>query len=187
MTLRSLSLLAALVAVLPAAAQAQTLRIGYIDTDRVIVQLPEFQQVQQTLQQQQVAVFQQVRANQDSLDTVLRAKLEELRGLQNSPLLTDEARNERQRELLQLQAEIEGQEQQGYQYLSRVEAQLLQPLLNRIDEAIEAEAIAQGIDLVFSPLANNAPVLLYANDKAVNMTIPVLTRLGVTVTQNDGN
>ena len=150
--------------------QAQDLRIGYVDTDQIVVRMPAFADVQGQLQQQQQAVGQRVRFVQDSLRQVLQTRVEEYQTFDQSAVATDEARRTRQQEILQLQGGIEQAEVEGLQYLSYVEARLLQPVLTEIDNAIRAEAEANGYDLVLPTVANNAPVFLYSSDRVPDLT-----------------
>ena len=178
MTLRSF-LLAALVVALAPATLAQPTKVGFVDTDQIVIRMPAFANVQQQLQQQQVAVGQRVRVVQDSLRGVFNTRLEEYQTFDQSPLATDAARQERQQELLGLQNDIEQAEVQGLQYLSYAEARLLQPVLNQIDEAIQAEAEAGSYDLILPTVANNAPVFLYRSSRVQDLTVPIMTRLGI--------
>lgn len=177
----SLLALVGLAAVAPARAQS-ALKVGYIDPDRVILQMPEFKQVQQQMQAEQQQVATRVRVVQDSLNTVLQTKVSEYETFDASPLATDEARQERQVELYQLQGGIEQAQSQGLQYLSYKEAQLLQPLQVKVDGAIRTVAESLDIDLVLPSTANNAPVFLYVSDRMVNITEPVMNELGIDMT-----
>lgn len=178
MTYRVLFLALAAVA-FSSGVHAQTLRVGFVDTDQVVVRVPEFASVQAQLRAQQQAVGERVRVVQDSLGVILRERVEAYQAFDQSALATDAARRERQTEIYQLQAQAEQAEAQGYQYLSYTEARLLQPVLARVDEAIAAEARAQNIDLVLPTVANNAPVFVYHSDRVVNMTEAVMRRLGI--------
>ena len=183
MTLRTplqlaLVALVALAAAAPVSAQT-ALKVGYIDPDRVILQMPEFKQIQEQMQAEQQQVAARVRTVQDSLNTVLQSKVAEYETFDASPLATDEARQERQIELYQLQGGIEQAQSQGLQFLSYREAQLLQPLQVRVDDAIRAVSQEMGIDLVLPSTANNAPVFLYVSDRLVNITEPVMSNLGI--------
>jgi len=173
--------LVGLAAIAPASAQTG-LKVAYIDPDRVIVQMPEFKQIQEQLQAEQQQVAARVRTVQDSLNTVLQTKMEEYETFDASPLATDEARQERQVELYQLQGGIEQAQSQGLQYLSYREAQLLQPLQVKVDAAIRIVSQQRGIDLVLPSTANNAPVFLYVSDRLVNITEPVMENLGIDLT-----
>lgn len=178
MTYRVLFLALAAVA-FSSGVHAQALRVGFVDTDQVVVRVPEFASVQAQLRAQQQAVGERVRVVQDSLGVILRERVEAYQAFDQSALATDAARRERQTEIYQLQAQAEQAEAQGYQYLSYTEARLLQPVLARVDEAIAAEARAQNIDLVLPTVANNAPVFVYHSDRVVNMTEAVMRRLGI--------
>lgn len=178
MTLRRLLLAAVAVALAPAAL-AQPIKVGFVDTDQIVIRMPAFGEVQQQLQQQQLAVSQRVRVVQDSLQQVFNTRLEEYQTFDQSPLATDEARQTRQQELLQLRNDIEQAEVQGLQYLSYAEARLLQPVLNQIDEAISGEAEDGGYDVVLPTVANNAPVFLYRSERVDDLTPAVMERLGI--------
>ncbi|GAB5535631.1 MAG: hypothetical protein Rubg2KO_18800 [Rubricoccaceae bacterium] len=173
--------LVGLAAIAPASAQTG-LKVAYIDPDRVIVQMPEFKQIQEQMQAEQQQVAARVRTVQDSLNTVLQTKMEEYETFDASPLATDEARQERQVELYQLQGGIEQAQSQGLQYLSYREAELLQPLQVKVDAAIRIVSQQQNIDLVLPSTANNAPVFLYVSNRLINITEPVMENLGIDLT-----
>jgi len=168
-----------LLALVPTGQAQEDFRVGYVDTDQIVVRMPAFADVQDQLQQQQQAVGQRVRFVQDSLRQVLQTRVEEYRTFDQSAVATDEARQTRQQEILQLQSGIEQSEVEGLQYLSYVEARLLQPVLTQIDEAIRAVAQAGGYDLVLPTVANNAPVFLYSSDRVPDLTVAVMEQLGI--------
>ncbi len=170
----------AAVVLLPLAVSAQTVRLGYLDPDIIIVRMPEYAQVRDSLRIQE----QQIAADLQAREDTLRMRFEELQEMAESPLLTAEARTQREQEILRMQAELEQRQQAGLQVLSRREAQLLQPLLMRLQDAIDAVSTREGLLMVFSARANNAPVLLFASDAAVNITEPVMTELGLEIPQN---
>ena len=172
-------LLAVAVTALAPAALAQPVKVGFVDTDQIVIRMQAFADVQEQLQQQQQAVGTRVRTLQDSLQTVFQTKLEEYQAFDQSALATDEARRTRQQELLQVRASIEQAEAQGLQYLSYTEARLLQPVLNQVDAAITAEAEAGGYDLILPTVANNAPVFLYRSERVTDLTPAIMGRLGI--------
>ena len=178
MTHRLLPLVVALLALAPVAS-AQPAKMGFVDTDQIVIRMQAFADVQQQLQQQQQAVGTRVRVLQDSLQTVFNTKLEEYQAFDQSAVATDDARRTRQQELLQIRAGIEQAEAQGLQYLSYTEARLLQPVLNEIDAAIRAEAEAGGYDLILPTVANNAPVFLYRSERVADLTPTIMGRLGI--------
>lgn len=170
--------LAAVVAAPVASAQAP-LKAAYLDSERIVQNMPEYEQVQQQLAVQQRNVGAQVRAVQDSLQTVLQTQYESYQTFASSPVATEEAKAERAQGLVRLQGQIEEAEYRGLQFLSSYEMRLLQPVNNRLQLAIRAVAMAQDIDIVLPATANNAPALLYVSDRIVDITAPVLTELGI--------
>lgn len=178
MTSRTFFLAAAALLFAPAVL-AQPVKVGFVDTDQIVIRMPAFADVQNQLQQQQQAVSARVRTVQDSLQRVLRTRVEEYQTFDQSAVATDDARRERQQELVQLQGQIEQAEVQGLQYLSYTEARLLQPVLSQIDEAIGAVAEAGGYDLILPTVANNAPVFLYRSERVEDLTPTIMERLGI--------
>ncbi|MDX1420719.1 MAG: OmpH family outer membrane protein, partial [Rubricoccaceae bacterium] len=148
--------LLALVLVPLAGAQAQGAQLGYLDPDIIIVQMPEYEQVRDSLQARE----QEIAADLQQRENTLRQRFQELQEMQDSPVLTAEARQEREQEILQMQADLEREQQRGMQDLSRREARLLQPLLMRLQEAIDAVSAEMDLTMVLAARANNAPVIL---------------------------
>jgi outer membrane protein len=170
------ALLLAAVALAPAAG-AQTARFGYLDPDIIIVRMPEYAGVQSQLQARQREIASELQAREDSI----RTEIESLRAMSQSSVTTPQARQEREQGVMRMQAEYEQRQQSGLQELGRREAELLQPVLERLQTAIDEVAAQQGLTMVFAARANNAPVLLYASDAAVNLTEPVMSRLGLSM------
>ena len=179
--IRALGLAAAVVLTV-AGAEAQAPRLGYLDPDLIIVQMPEYASVRDSLEARE----QEIAADLQARQGVIQEKFEELQSLQGSPVLTEEAREQREQEILRLQSEFEQTQALGMQDLGRREARLLQPLLGRLQDAIDAVSAEMGLTMVFSARANNAPVILYASDDAVNITEPVMENLGLEVQADAG-
>ena len=65
---------------------------------------------------------------------------------------------------------------------------MLQPLLMRLQEAIDAVSAEMNLMMVFSARANNAPVILFASEDAFNITEQVLANLGLEIPDStEGN
>ena len=169
---RLLSLvLLAVVAALPAAAQA---KIGYADADLILQAMPQVVQVRQTLQgeftQRQQAL--QTQANE------LRTKADDYQRRQS--LLTPEARQAAEQELAALQQALEAASQAAEQTLRRREVELMQPLYESLQNAINAEAEAKGVDVVLPTRVQNEPLLLFVNrNTVVDLTRDIAVRLGI--------
>lgn len=175
-TFRALGFAVALLAPL-LGAEAQSLRIGYLDPDIIIVQMPEYAEMRDSLQARQQAIAGDLQARED----IIRTKFEDLQQFAQSAVASAEAQQERENEILGLQRDLEQAEGQGRNELAQRETRMLEPLLQRLQSAIDAVSGEMNLTMVFSARANNAPVILFASDDAINITEPVMTNLGLEI------
>ena len=163
-----------------AVAQAQQLpplRIGYTDHEVLISNMPQTRTIQEELQ-----------AEVESGQRILQSMQEDYTGkleryqTQRS-LLSEEARQRREEELLSLQQEIQEKASELEQELVQREIDLFSPIYGLVDEAIRSVATERGLDLVLRTQAGPAqPILLYANeDRIVDITLDVARELGIDV------
>ncbi len=166
----TLILLPALLAAQPVSAQA--LKVGYTDANLIIAQLPEYRTVMEQLQSLaeagQAEYQEQIQKFQADLTDYQRKQA----------LLSPEARQTREERLAQEQATIQQFLQEKEQELGQREAELLGPLLDKVQEAINDVAEAKGLNLVLSAQSGTAPVILYA-DQNLDITREVLEKLGI--------
>lgn len=160
-------LAAALLAFSQAPAAAQTQKIAYIDTQRILAQTPGVAEARQTLENE-------VTAYRTELDSV-GAQLEKMRTDLQRQQSTLSAATRQQREQ-ELQNRVQAA-QQRYSELQNTaqqrEAQLMEPILQRINTTIEQLRKEGGYAMIFETGA------FIAADPALDMTNRVLTRLGV--------
>ncbi|MEM1126954.1 MAG: OmpH family outer membrane protein [Bacteroidota bacterium] len=182
--LRSITRLTAVLLLLPVLAavapqaQAQALKVGFTDHELLILNMNEYrsvqEQMQQAMQSSQSGLQEKYAQYQEMLD----------RYQKQQALLSPERRQEREQELLTLQNEIQAEAQQADQSLSERQAELMQPILERVQDAINEVAEAKGLDLVLRTQINIEPVLLYVNpDTVEDITLDVAQRLGIDVSQ----
>lgn len=192
----SAALALALVAGLGSApAQAQSApQVGYTDYELILVQMPQFRQVQQQLQNQAQADQQALVELQTTIEQRLQQKAEELEGrLQGTQgPVTESARERLLNELRQEAAEfevaqrteLEQARQERMQNLNRREAELLQPLYEQLQTAINSVAEQRNLAFVISSRLSGEPVLLYAGPSAVDVTAEVMSQLGISMQGN---
>ncbi|MDQ7039865.1 MAG: OmpH family outer membrane protein [Rhodothermus sp.] len=150
-------------------------RIGYVDTEYILSKLPEYQAVQQRLDQMVrdwQAELEQRRQEIDRMFEEYQAR--EL-------LYTPEERQRRREEIARAEAELDRLRQQYFGpegELFRQQETLLRPLQERILEAIENVAREEGYDYVLDKAA--APLLLYAPPEH-DLSDRVLAELNVNV------
>ena len=157
------------------AAQAQSIQIGYADPEIIITYMPEYQNVQQ-----QMAI--EYRTSQEALQALAEDFQERLdRYQRQQPLLSEERRAEREAELAQLQAEIQNSAAAKDEELAVRQDEMMAPLLQQVQDAIDAIAQEKGLDIVV-----RSPALLYVNpDRVVNINIDIALRLGIEVDEEE--
>tara|TARA_B100000902_G_scaffold249250_1_gene235858 strand:+ start:334 stop:876 length:543 start_codon:yes stop_codon:yes gene_type:complete len=147
-------------ALLPSVTEAE-LKIGYIDSQALMEQLPEFREAQQSLMQ----LKQDYENQAQDRDVKLRKMQEDFK---RQELLLSEARK------AEMQAEFEEKVQQLQLFtqeklgpegeLMRKNIELMEPIFNRINDAIKLLAEESGYDYVLDSAAQSAS-LVYANEK----------------------
>ncbi len=168
------------------AQQVAPLKIGYTDHELLIAAMPDYQNVQQQLQQEY-----------QTSQNVLQALYEEFQGKvdryqKQQALLSEERRQEREQELAVAQQEIQRKAAESDQQLAQRQAELLNPIFERVGVAINEVAKEKGIDLVLRSHAGvNQPIILYVNeDRIINITEEVAVKLGLPIpddTQTSSN
>lgn len=161
-------------ATIPAVAQQ---KIGYVDTEYVLNEMPEYATVQQKLddlEQKWRNEIQQKREEVSKLKQQFEAR--EL-------LYTEQERERKQKEIARAQSKVEQLRQQYFgpdgQLYSR-QKQLMRPLQERILEATENVATEDGYDYVVDQ--KGEVLFLYARDEH-DLSGRVLRELGITVDQ----
>ena len=183
MTIRStlytlLAGLAVVALLMPArTADAQALKIGFTDHELIIANMPDYQEVQQQLEQE----FQQSQQQLQQRYEEFQQKVQ--RYQKQQALLSEETRQQRETELQQLQQDLQQSAQQSEQQLAEREAEMLSPIYERVDTAIKAVAKEKNLDIVLrNQVGPLQPVILYVNEQTVtDITPAVAQRLGLDV------
>ncbi len=158
-------------------AAAQDLKVGYTDHEVIIVNLPKYKTVQAQLQRE-------LAAGQEEIQGMMANYQEKVATYQKQQaLLSADKRQEREQELGQLQQTIQETAQTKEQNLGKREADLMAPLFESVNEAINAVAKEKNLDLVLrAQVGPSQPLLLYVNeDRITNITEDVARRLGIDV------
>lgn len=152
------------------AAQAQ--KFGYMNSNVLLEELPEIKAANTELQTFQEMLQKQGRAKVEALQT----KYQELQKKEKAGELSPKQLNEEAEKLKKEEEEIGKLEQEMTEKVQTKRQEKLQPILDKVNKAIEAVAKEQGLTYVFD---NNAGILLYADDK-LDVTSAVKAKLGVT-------
>ncbi len=165
--LMSLTMLAGIFFAAGAAAQST----GYFNEQVIVLNMSEYQIIQQTLQQEAIANRTELQQEAQSL----QEELAEYRTQQS--LLSEEARAAREQELVQLQRNLQETRMQTQQELVQREQQLLEPLFLEIQGALEQVAQDNNIDMIL-----RIETLSYIDeDEIINVTPLVASEMGIDV------
>ena len=157
--------------------QAQTeapVKIGYADVGYIFTQMPEFKQVDVELKSTQNMLKTQIENKAKEFQT----KLQDYNANVNNMLEAVRANTER--ELRQLQENLERLQQDAQATIQNKETQLMEPLYNKVGDAINAVAKENGFTLILNRQIGGLDVVLYGDDK-MDVSDLVLKKMGITV------
>lgn len=149
---------------------AQT-KIGYIDSDTIMDQLPDVQDVRQKLD----ALIQEWQADLSKLEKEWKSKYDDYE--KRKLIMSDQTRIETEQQLVQLENKIrEFRDKKfgsnGELFLKQDE--LMKPIQNKIFNAIKEVALEEDLDFVFD--RSGDIMILYAKEK-YDISAKVLSKL----------
>lgn len=155
------------------------LRIGFMNTQEVLNQLPEREKIENEINdfisQRQQQLQARTAAFQDSV-----AQYQE-----NQSSMTEAQRKQREQELTDMQTELNELQQSYRMDVQRKRNELLQPIFDRINRAIEAIAKQRGLDFVINEATGmGESIVFYASNDSLDITEEVLNRVKSESTQN---
>ncbi len=162
-------------------ARAQEAKIGFAQSDYILGLLPEAQAAQRDIAEFERKVSNRLIAMRQGLE------LQAAQFQQEAPNLSDTVRAQRENELRTLQQDIT-QEQKTAQYqLQFKEMQVLSPLRQKVDQAIDSVARANGYTYVFSPEVEGKLFLIHTQrPEEADVTALVIKALGLTPPEESG-
>lgn len=164
-------MLAMLLGVSTATAQV---KVGVMNPQEVLAALPEARSIEESLQQfvtQKETEFQTRYTEWLERVTQYQQNLE-------ANLLTAEAQAREEAELTEIQGELEAMNQRFQVDLQNRRAQLLEPLLQRMDQAMADVAEERGIEIVLNRATSAGdPIVYFASARATDITPLVIERL----------
>ena len=154
-----------LAGVSPAAAQAP--KLGYINSQRILAQAPGTTEAQKAFE----ADMARFRVQVDSIEGVLEQAQQQYQRQQAT--LSEAAKRERQQALQQQFAQYQQRVGELEQMAQRRQAELVQPIMQRISEVIEVIRKEGNYAMIFDAAAGG----LITADPALDLTERVLERL----------
>ena len=156
------------IAIAPMVAVAQNAQVAVVNTQEIIMAMPELSDIERQLANR----MEEMEGIMRELETLYNSQMEALQAL---PEGTSEAiLSDRIRELQQTQERFESFVRNGQRELHELEARLFEPVTRRVLDAIGAVAEEAGYLLVFDV---NSPAFISPN--APDITQRVRTRLNI--------
>lgn len=151
-------------------------KVGTIDVDFIILQMPEIEGVQKNLQEYGEGLDNQLNVKMNEY----QAKLEDYNS--NVGSFTDQQKLDKQTAIFTLEEEISKFRQNGIQLIRLREDELKRPLFIQIAEALDAVASEQKYTQVFNTSSDNNLVFL---DPNYDITLAVLEKMGIEIEIED--
>lgn len=148
-------------------ATAQNPKIGFINSQRILAEAPGTAEAQQTFE----ADMAQYRTQVDSLEAALEAAQASYQRQQAT--LGETARQERQQQLQQQFTQYQQRVAELEQVAQRRQAELVQPIMQRISSVIEGIRANEGYAMIFDASAG----ALITADPSLDLTDRVLQTL----------
>ena len=159
-----------MVALLPLFATAQTVKLGYINSQEVMMMMPEVNDVEK-----QLADFNEknMKYLQD-MEKEIQDKYAKYE--QEKDNMTDAIRKVQEEELMGLQQRLQTTYQALQQEAQKKQAELLKPLQEKLVAAIESVSKKQGLTMVYDMMSG---AIVYKRDAAIDITPAVKKELGI--------
>jgi outer membrane protein len=154
-------------------AQAQSdIKIGYTNVELLMDLMPEMEQIGADIQDYQT----QLQTNMQTKAQDFERRVQSYQ--QAAPTMTEDARAQREQELRRLQQDLQKAEQDAQVAYQRKLQELLEPVQQKVFNAINSVAAENNYTHIFSESAGNSPILLYTRDDD-KFTELVLAKLGI--------
>jgi len=138
---------------------SQELKFGHIDVQTFIAELPEKIEADKSLQKEATNLQNNLKVMQDDLEK----KYTEYMAQRDT--LSELIRATKEKEIQDYDQRIRNFSQLAQQNLQQKEQQLLQPIIERVQKAIDAVGAEQGLIYIFDV---SSKVVVYHSDKSVD-------------------
>jgi outer membrane protein len=147
---------------------AQTLKLGHVDSNEIMNDMPERVQVEQEL----TNFEQQLEAELSTMANEYQKKVEEYQA--NVATMSNLIRQAREKEITDLQMRIQDFQQSADQEFNEKRAELLNPLIDKVRKAIEDVGAEEGYTYILDAATG---VLLHIGTGSQDLTSKVKAKL----------
>jgi len=159
------------------AIQAQDMKIGFVDPRVILDRMPEMRAVQQRLQNFAERKQRELADAEQNLQTEIQLYQQKI------GVISQEAQQKEEERLGELDLELREMQSQAQQELQQRRAELMAPLLEQIQDAINEVATQKNIDYVLNTTTSTGDVIiLYVKEELrdqYDITDAVMVNLGI--------
>ncbi len=152
---------AALLSVASLGAEAQTLKFGHIDSQKFLSEQPAFIEAQSQLQEESRKLEEQMKV----MSNDIQQKYTDYISKRDS--LPELIRATKEKEIQDTQDRIQSFQQLAQQSLQQKEQQLLAPIIESYNAALEAVGSENGFTYIFD---TSSQIILYQSDKSIDVS-----------------
>ena len=154
---------------LPLGAMAQ-IKIAHMNSQEVIAAMPEFTKAQADLD----AMSKKYQDEMQRTNDEFQKKYQEY--LAQADSLPKNIAERRQKELQDMAQRQEQFQQEAYQSMQKAQQDAMAPIYKKLDEAIQAVGLAEGMTYIFDLARTPIP---YVSAQSIDVTAKVKTQLGI--------
>ncbi|WP_439181628.1 OmpH family outer membrane protein [Carboxylicivirga taeanensis] len=151
-------------------AQAQDLKFGHINIQELVMQLPDKVAADKSLQAEATKLQEQLQVMQQDL----QKKYNDYMTQRDS--LPDLIRATKEKEIQDYEQRMQQYSQMAQQTIGQKEQQLLQPIITKVQKAIDEVGQEQGLVYIFDI---SSQVVVYHSNKSIDCAPLVKAKLGV--------
>ncbi len=154
---------------------AQEFKIGYTNIDFIVFNMPEMEGISSELSTYRKQLMNQVQTKENAL----RSKMEQFQTMAQEPNASREALEKMNKEIVDMRAGYEkftGEAEQAY---NAKEAEKMNPIYQKVQDAIEAVRVEGGFAMVINSQIGGSGGIVLAADESLNMTEQIFTKLNV--------
>ena len=149
---------------------AQDLKFGHINMQELILELPAKVEADQKLQAEAKTLQDRMKMMSDEHEKKFRDYIAE------RETMPELIRTTTEKEIQEIEQRLQNYQTMAQQSLTKKEQELYQPILEKVQEAVDAVGLEQGFIYIFDL---SSQVVLYHSDKSVDCSAFVKTKLGL--------
>ncbi len=152
------------------AANAQTLKIAYVDSSAITEIMPERAKIEQDLQ----AYYTELQQELQTMATEYQAKMKDYEA--NSATMSNILRQSKEKEIIDLQGRIQDFQANAETAFDEKRIELLTPVIEKVQNAVNTVGKEKGYTYIFD---KSVGAIVYIGTDAIDITSDVKAKLGL--------